>query len=57
MMRRAFRHVSARADHDGVSLRVAAYEIGIERVLDAAITRGHFDTEPPSPHPGVPGSQ
>jgi glutamate dehydrogenase (NAD(P)+) len=45
MMRRGFREVSARAARDGVSLRVAAYEIGIERVLEAAYTRGYFDSD------------
>ena len=41
-MRRAFRNVHERATKDGVSLRVAAYEIGVERVVDAAQTRGYI---------------
>ena len=43
-MRRAYREVSERAQGNGsgpASLRVAAYELGIERVLDAAQTRGY----------------
>jgi glutamate dehydrogenase (NAD(P)+) len=42
LMRRAFREVHARAVADDVSLRVAAYEIGVERVVDAARTRGYI---------------
>jgi glutamate dehydrogenase (NAD(P)+) len=42
IMRRAYREVSDRAEQDGVPLRVAAYEIGIERVVDAARTRGYL---------------
>jgi glutamate dehydrogenase/leucine dehydrogenase len=45
MMRRGFREVSARAQRDAVSMRVAAYQIGIERVLEAAHVRGYFDSE------------
>jgi glutamate dehydrogenase (NAD(P)+) len=41
IMRRAFREVSARAQQDDVSLRTAAYEVGIERVVEAARTRGY----------------
>jgi glutamate dehydrogenase (NAD(P)+) len=41
IMRRAFREVSARARTDSVSLRVAAYAQGIERVVDASRTRGY----------------
>ena len=36
IMRRAYREVSARAREEDVPLRVAAYQTGIERVLDAA---------------------
>ena len=43
VMRRAYREVNARAKSDGVSLRVAGYALGIERVLEAAVTRGYFD--------------
>ena len=41
IMRKAYGEVSERAKGDGVSLRVASYAIGIERVLDAARTRGY----------------
>lgn len=41
-MRKAFRDVHARSVHDDVSLRVAAYEIGVERVVEAARTRGYI---------------
>jgi len=43
IMRRAYRDVAARADEKGTSLRVAAYELGIERVLEAARTRGYIN--------------
>ncbi len=43
MMRKAFREVSARAKEADLPLRVAAYELGIERVLEAAKTRGYLD--------------
>lgn len=43
IMRRAYREVAARArEAGGGSLRVAAYEIGIERVVEAARLRGNF---------------
>ena len=41
-MRRAYREVEERARTRGVSLRVAAYEIGIERVVEAGRLRGHW---------------
>jgi glutamate dehydrogenase (NAD(P)+) len=41
IMRRAYREVHARARADGLSLREAAYVIGIERVVEAAQTRGY----------------
>jgi glutamate dehydrogenase (NAD(P)+) len=41
IMCRAFREVSDRAAADETSLRVAAYELGIERVVEAARTRGY----------------
>ena len=42
VMRRAYREVVARAkEEEGVALRLCAYEIGIERVLEAARTRGY----------------
>jgi glutamate dehydrogenase (NAD(P)+) len=43
IMRRAYREVAARAaEVEGTPLRVAAYELGIERVLEAARTRGYI---------------
>jgi glutamate dehydrogenase (NAD(P)+) len=43
IMRRAYREVLARTKEDeGLSLRVAGYETGIERVLEAARTRGYI---------------
>jgi glutamate dehydrogenase (NAD(P)+) len=43
IMRKAFREVSARCrDHDG-PMRIAAYELGIERVVEAAKMRGYID--------------
>jgi glutamate dehydrogenase (NAD(P)+) len=42
IMRRAFREVSARAGASERSLRVAAYELGIERVVEAARARGYI---------------
>jgi glutamate dehydrogenase (NAD(P)+) len=41
-MRHAYREVAARAKHDDVPMRVAAFELGIERVVDAARTRGYI---------------
>jgi len=41
IMRRAYREVSGRARQDEVTLRVAAFELGIERVVEAARTRGY----------------
>ncbi|HEX2232424.1 MAG TPA: Glu/Leu/Phe/Val dehydrogenase dimerization domain-containing protein [Thermoleophilaceae bacterium] len=41
-MRKAFREVSARAREGDVPLRIAAYEQGIERVVEAAATRGYI---------------
>jgi glutamate dehydrogenase (NAD(P)+) len=41
-MRKAFREVSARAREAKVPLRVAAYEQGIERVVEASATRGYI---------------
>jgi glutamate dehydrogenase (NAD(P)+) len=40
VMRRAWREVNARAED--VPLRIAAYELGIERVVQAARTRGYI---------------
>src|SRR5919108_461841 len=41
IMRKTFREVSARAREADVSLRIAAYELGIERVVEAATIRGY----------------
>ena len=41
-MRRAYGEVEARSEADDVSLRVAAFELGIERVVEAARTRGYI---------------
>jgi glutamate dehydrogenase (NAD(P)+) len=43
IMRRAYREVTARTKEDESSMRIAAYELGIERVVEAARTRGYFD--------------
>ncbi|MGO9495814.1 MAG: Glu/Leu/Phe/Val family dehydrogenase [Solirubrobacteraceae bacterium] len=40
-MRRAYREVHDRAHAGGVTMRVAAYELGIERVIEAGRLRGH----------------
>ena len=40
-MRRAYREVHDRAHASGVTMRVAAYELGIERVIEAGRLRGH----------------
>ena len=42
IMRRAYREVSARAEEDDVPLRLAAYQVGIERVREAAEMRGYI---------------
>jgi len=42
IMRRSFREVAERAKQDEVSLRIAAYELGIERVVEAAKARGYI---------------
>jgi glutamate dehydrogenase (NAD(P)+) len=45
IMRTAYRTVADRAKEDDVSLRVAGYSIGIERVLEAARLRGYLTNE------------
>ena len=45
IMRGAYTTVSERAEEDDVPLRVAAYSIGIERVLEAARLRGYLTDE------------
>ncbi len=42
IMRRAFREVCERASEGDGGLRSAAYELGIERVVDASRTRGYI---------------
>jgi glutamate dehydrogenase (NAD(P)+) len=42
IMRKAFREVSERARDEGLPLRTAAYELGIERVVEASRTRGYI---------------
>ena len=42
IMRRAFREVADRAHENGTPMRPAAYELGIERVVEAASTRGYI---------------
>jgi glutamate dehydrogenase (NAD(P)+) len=42
IMRRAYGEVAAKAEAHSVSLRVAAFELGIERVVEAARTRGYL---------------
>jgi glutamate dehydrogenase (NAD(P)+) len=44
VMRKAFRDVSGRAKEEGLDLREAAYLIGLERVVEAAKTRGYITT-------------
>ena len=41
--KRAYAAVSARAERDGVPLRMAAYELGTERVVEAATARGYIE--------------
>jgi len=41
VMRRAYREVSARAREEGIGLRDAAFLVGLERVVEAARTRGY----------------
>jgi glutamate dehydrogenase (NAD(P)+) len=43
IMRKAYREVSSRAKEEGLDLREAAYLVGIERVVDAARTRGYIE--------------
>ena len=43
MMKRAYHEVAEKAREDEISLRLAAYQMGIERVLAAARTRGYVN--------------
>jgi glutamate dehydrogenase (NAD(P)+) len=45
VMRRAYREVSERAKEKDLPLRPAAFEVGIERVFEAATTRGYVHAE------------
>jgi glutamate dehydrogenase/leucine dehydrogenase len=45
IMRTAYKTVAERAESDDVPMRVAAYSIGIERVLEAARLRGYLTDE------------
>jgi glutamate dehydrogenase (NAD(P)+) len=45
VMRRAYNEVSERAQEKDLPLRAAAYELGIERVYEAAVTRGYVHAE------------
>jgi glutamate dehydrogenase (NAD(P)+) len=42
IMRRAYREINGVAKERGISLRIAAFELGIERVVEAARTRGYI---------------
>jgi glutamate dehydrogenase (NAD(P)+) len=42
IMRQAFHEVADRAQQNGTPMRPAAYELGIERVVEAASTRGYI---------------
>ena len=42
IMRTSYGEVAAKAEADELSLRVAAFELGIERVVEAARTRGYI---------------
>ena len=49
IMRTAYSTVADRAENDDTPMRVAAYAIGIERVLEAARLRGYLtETRVPS---------
>jgi glutamate dehydrogenase/leucine dehydrogenase len=45
IMRRAYSEVSDRAREKDLPLRPAAYELGVERVLEAATTRGYVHAD------------
>jgi glutamate dehydrogenase (NAD(P)+) len=45
VMRKAYREVSQRAQEKDLPLRPAAYELGIERVLEAASARGYVHVD------------
>ncbi len=43
ILRRAYHEVAERAERENLTLRTAAFETAIERVVDASRTRGYFD--------------
>jgi glutamate dehydrogenase (NAD(P)+) len=45
IMRRAYRDVKAKARERDIPMRPAAYEVGIERVLEASRTRGYLPAQ------------
>ena len=45
IMRRAYQEVAERAREKDLPLRPAAYELGIERVFEAAVTRGYVHVD------------
>jgi glutamate dehydrogenase (NAD(P)+) len=45
IMKRAYQDVKSKAEDRDIPLRPAAYELGIERVLDASRTRGYLPTQ------------
>jgi glutamate dehydrogenase (NAD(P)+) len=45
IMRRAYREVCQREEKDNIPLRIAAYAVGIERVVEAARTRGYIGVD------------
>jgi glutamate dehydrogenase (NAD(P)+) len=45
IMHRAYRDVKSKAEERDIPLRPAAYEVGIERVLEASRTRGYMPKE------------
>jgi glutamate dehydrogenase (NAD(P)+) len=45
IMRRAYRECCERQEKEEIPLRIAAYELGIERVVEAAQTRGYIGVD------------
>jgi len=43
ILRKSYNEVAARADREKLTLRTAAFETAIERVVEASRTRGYFD--------------
>jgi glutamate dehydrogenase (NAD(P)+) len=42
IIKRGYREVADKAESDGITPRIAAYELGIERVVEASRTRGYI---------------